>query len=303
MDSASDERLALRTVLLTSITMVAFASNSLLCRLALQHASIDAASFSSIRLVSGAVTLAVIARAGSGGTPPARADWPAAAMLFVYVAFFSFAYLTLSAGTGALILFGAVQLTMLGAGLRAGERFEPLGWLGFVLALGGLVYLVSPGVTAPTPLGAALMAVAGVAWGVYSLRGRGQANPLAATAGNFLRAAPMALALSALLHSRAHASPAGIALALASGAVTSGIGYVIWYAALKGLSAIRAAAVQLSVPPVAAFSAVLFLGELLTPRLATASAAILGGIALVLASRTQRRRAAAPLDPGQTTKP
>ncbi|CAJ0820418.1 hypothetical protein LMG18101_04274 [Ralstonia flaminis] len=293
MDTTSDGQLALRTVVLTSITMVAFASNSLLCRLALQHASIDAASFSSIRLVSGALMLAILARFNAGRAPKARTDWTAAAMLFTYVAFFSFAYLTLSAGTGALILFGAVQLTMLGAGLRAGERFEPLGWAGFALALGGLIYLVSPGVTAPTPLGAALMTVAGVAWGVYSLRGRGLDNPLGATAGNFLRAAPMALALSAVLVSRAHASPVGIALALASGAVTSGIGYVIWYAALKGLSAIRAAAVQLSVPPIAAFGAVLFLAEPLTPRLAAASAAILGGIALVLASRTQRKRAEA----------
>ena len=290
MDQTNDAHPALRTVLLTCITMVAFASNSLLCRLALQHAAIDAASFSSIRLVSGAVVLAVLARAGAGRAPLARVDWAAATMLFVYVVFFSFAYLTLSAGTGALILFGAVQLTMLAAGLRAGERFEALGWAGFALAAGGLVYLVSPGVTAPTPLGAALMTVAGIAWGVYSLRGRGLDNPLAATAGNFLRAAPMALALSLLLYGRAHASPAGILLALASGALTSGIGYVIWYAALKGLSAIRAAAVQLSVPPIAAFAAVLFLGEPLTPRLAAASAAILGGIALVLASRTQRKR-------------
>ncbi|MGM3274296.1 DMT family transporter [Ralstonia sp. 24A2] len=293
MDQANDSRLTLRTVLLTSVTMVAFASNSLLCRLALQHAAIDAASFSSIRLVSGAITLAILVRIGARRAPPARVDWAAAAMLFAYVAFFSFAYLTLSAGTGALILFGAVQLTMLGAGLRAGERFEPLGWAGFALALGGLVYLVSPGVTAPTPLGAALMTVAGVAWGVYSLRGRGLGNPLGATAGNFLRAAPMALALSAMLASRAHVSPGGIVLALTSGAITSGIGYVIWYAALKGLSAIRAAAVQLSVPPIAAFGAVLFLAEPLTPRLVTASAAILGGIALVLASRTQRKRAEA----------
>jgi len=293
MDQTNEGHPALRTVLLTSITMVAFASNSLLCRLALQHAAIDAASFSSIRLVSGAVVLAVLARASAGRAPPARADWAAATMLFLYVAFFSFAYLTLSAGTGALILSGAVQLTMLAAGLRAGERFETLGWAGFALAAGGLVYLVSPGVTAPTPLGAALMTVAGVAWGVYSLRGRGLDNPLAATAGNFLRAAPMALALSLLLYDRTHASPAGILLALASGALTSGIGYVIWYAALKGLSAIRAAAVQLSVPPIAAFGAVLFLAEPLTPRLAAASAAILGGIALVLASRTQRKRAEA----------
>ena len=290
MDTTSDGQLALRTVLLTSIAMVAFASNSLLCRLALQHAAIDAASFSSIRLVSGAVVLAILARAGARRAPPARVDWAAATMLFAYVAFFSFAYLTLSAGTGALILFGAVQITMLGAGLAAGARFEPLGWVGFALALGGLVYLVSPGVTAPTPLGAALMSVAGVAWGVYSLRGRGLDNPLGATAGNFLRAAPMALALSAVLASRAHVRPSGIVLALASGAITSGIGYVIWYAALKGLSAIRAAAVQLAVPPIAAFGAVLFLAEPLTSRLATASAAILGGIALVLASRTQRKR-------------
>lgn len=293
MDQTNVGHPGLRTVLLTSITMVAFASNSLLCRLALQHAAIDAASFSSIRLVSGAVVLAVLARAGAGRAPLARVDWAAATMLFVYVVFFSFAYLTLSAGTGALILFGAVQLTMLAAGLRAGERFEALGWAGFALAAGGLVYLVSPGVTAPTPLGAALMTVAGVAWGVYSLRGRGLDNPLAATAGNFLRAAPMALALSMLLYDRAHASPAGILLALASGALTSAIGYVIWYAALKGLSAIRAAAVQLSVPPIAAFGAVLFLAEPLTPRLAAASAAILGGIALVLASRTQRKPAEA----------
>ncbi|SFQ14323.1 DMT family transporter [Ralstonia sp. NFACC01] len=290
MDQTNDGHPALRTVLLTSITMVAFASNSLLCRLALQHAAIDAASFSSIRLVSGAVVLAVLARASAGRAAPARVDWAAATMLFLYVAFFSFAYLTLSAGTGALILFGAVQLTMLAAGLRAGERFDALGWAGFALAAGGLVYLVSPGVTAPTPLGAALMTVAGVAWGVYSLRGRGLDNPLAATASNFLRAAPMALALSLLLYGRAHASPAGILLALAAGALTSGIGYVLWYAALKGLSAIRAAAVQLSVPPIAAFGAVLFLAEPLTPRLAAASAAILGGIALVLASRTQRKR-------------
>ena len=293
MDQTNVGHPGLRTVLLTSITMVAFASNSLLCRLALQHAAIDAASFSSIRLVSGAVVLAVLARAGAGRAPLARVDWAAATMLFVYVVFFSFAYLTLSAGTGALILFGAVQLTMLAAGLRAGERFEALGWAGFALAAGGLVYLVSPGVTAPTPLGAALMTVAGIAWGMYSLRGRGLDNPLAATAGNFLRAAPMALALSMLLYDRAHASPAGILLALASGALTSAIGYVIWYAALKGLSAIRAAAVQLSVPPIAAFGAVLFLAEPLTPRLAVASAAILGGIALGLASRTQRKPAEA----------
>ncbi|WP_321876842.1 DMT family transporter [Paraburkholderia bannensis] len=284
---------ATRTVLLTSAAMVAFASNSLLCRLALQHASIDAASFASIRLVSGAVMLGVLARLGANRAQQAKADWLAATMLFAYVAFFSFAYLSVSAATGALILFGAVQLTMFAAGLRAGEQFAPLAWLGLALALAGLLYLVSPGVTAPTPLGAALMSAAGVAWGVYSLRGRGVANPLAATAANFLRAAPMALLLSLLLslllHDRFHAAPAGIALAIASGAVTSGIGYVIWYAALKGLSAMRAATVQLSVPPIAAFGAALLLSEDISMRLVTASVAILGGIALALARRTQNK--------------
>jgi len=181
---------------------------------------------------------------------------------------------------------------MFGAGLRAGERFAPAAWFGFVLAVGGLVWLMLPGITAPAPLGAALMASAGVAWGVYSLRGRGSADPLGATARNFLRAAPMALVLNAALLARAHATPAGILLALASGALTSGIGYVIWYAALNGLSAMRAATVQLSVPPIAAFGGVLLLSEAITPRLAIASAATLGGVALVLASRTRGARAA-----------
>lgn len=289
---------AARTVLLTSATMVAFASNSLLCRLALQHASIDAASFSSIRLVSGAVMLMVLTRSGTARAPRTSADWIAATMLFLYVTFFSFAYLTVSASTGALILFGAVQLTMFGAGLHAGEQFAPRAWLGLALALAGLIYLVSPGITAPTPLGALLMSAAGVSWGVYSLRGRGVANPLAATAGNFLRAAPMALVLSLLFHNRFHAAPAGIALAITSGAVTSGIGYVLWYAALKGLSAMRAATVQLSVPPIAAFAAVPLLSEVITLRLVVASAAILGGIAMALVSRTQSKSATALSDQG-----
>jgi drug/metabolite transporter (DMT)-like permease len=281
---------ATRTVLFTCVAMVAFASNSLLCRLALQHASIDAASFASIRLVCGAVMLSVLARLGSRRETHAqkpKADWLAATMLFAYVAFFSFAYLSVSAATGALILFGAVQLTMFAAGLRAGEQFAPLAWLGLALAFAGLLYLVSPGLAAPQPLGAVLMSAAGVAWGVYSLRGRGVADPLAATAANFLRAAPMAFVLSLLLHSRFHAAPVGIVLAMASGALTSGIGYVIWYAALKGLSAMRAATVQLSVPPIAAFGAVAFLSEAVSMRLLCASIAILGGIALALAGRMQ----------------
>ncbi|SDJ28846.1 DMT family transporter [Variovorax sp. OV700] len=280
----------LQTVALTAAAMVAFAANSLLCRLALQHQGIDPASFGSIRLVSGALTLALVVRLRARPPSPARVDWLAAAMLFGYVAFFSFAYLSLPAGTGALILFGAVQLTMLGAGLGSGERFGPLAWLGFVLAAGGLVYLVLPGVAAPPLLGAVLMAIAGVAWGVYSLRGRGVADPLAATARNFLRAVPLALALSLVFVARAHADVTGIALAVASGAVTSGLGYVIWYAALARLSAMQAATVQLSVPLLAAIGGVLLLSEAITPRLAAASVAILGGIAIVLSQKSRNAR-------------
>ena len=280
----------LRTIALTTAAMLAFAANSLLCRLALQQGGIDPASFASIRLVSGAITLAAIVRFRTARSSPGHADWLAAAMLFAYVALFSFAYLTLPAGTGALILFGAVQLTMFIVGLRSGEMFGAIAWLGLALAVAGLVYLLSPGVAAPPFLGAASMALAGVAWGVYSLRGRGVPDPLAATAGNFARAAPLALVLSLLSVANAYANAAGVVLAIASGALTSGLGYVIWYAALSKLSAMRAATVQLSVPLIAAFGGVAFLSEAITPRLAAASVAILGGIALVLASRQKKPR-------------
>ncbi|MCA8044990.1 DMT family transporter [Burkholderia arboris] len=290
---ASNLRPGMRVAALTSVAMLAFASNSLLCRLALQAERIDAASFGSVRLVSGALMLALVARAGAR-RPAQPADWPAAAMLFAYVVCFSFAYLTVSAATGALILFGAVQLTMFAAGWRGGERFAPLGWAGFGAALAGLLYLVSPGLAAPTPSGAALMTVAGIAWGIYSIRGRRTTDPVAATAGNFMRAAPLALALSVVLAARIHLTPAGIVLAVLSGALTSGIGYVIWYAALRYLTAMRAAAVQLSVPPIAACGAVLFLSEQPTWRLALSSAAILGGVAAVLASRARRAGVAPP---------
>lgn len=293
MHESSGDVPTTQTILVTAAAMVAFAANSLLCRLALQQEHIDPVSFGSIRLVSGAVTLAIIVRLGAEPSPRRHTDWRAAAMLLAYVTFFSFAYLTLSAGTGALILFGAVQLTMFGAGLRAGERFGPVASLGLALAIAGLVYLVSPGIAAPPLHGAVLMAIAGVAWGVYSLRGRGVADPLAATAGNFARAAPLALVLSVLFVANAHADTAGIALAVASGALTSGIGYVIWYAALRRLSAMRAATVQLSVPLIAAFGGVVFLSESITPRLAAASVAILGGIAMVLLSRSRAPRRSA----------
>lgn len=282
-----------RTIALTALAMLAFAANSLLCRLALQQQSIDAASFGSVRLVSGALVLWAIVRWRRGPTTNTRSDWLAATMLWAYVAAFSFAYLTLPAGSGALILFGAVQLTMFAAGLSKGERFTPLAWGGFVLAVGGLLYLVSPGLVAPPLLGTLLMAAAGIAWGVYSLRGRGAGEPVAATAGNFIRAAPLALIVSVLSFvfiGAPHANTSGLVLAVASGALTSGLGYVIWYAALPHLSSLRAATVQLSVPPLAALGGAWWLSEALTPRLILSSAAILGGIALVLFSRA----AAAP---------
>ena len=278
-----------RTVLLTALAMVAFAANSILCRLALHDPTIDAASFGTIRLLSGAVALAFIARLMPGaGASASRPDWWAAAMLFLYVACFSFAYLYLAAGTGALILFGAVQLTMFVAGMRSGERFRPLAWAGFAMAVGGLVFLLAPGVTAPSPVGGALMTVAGIAWGLYSLRGRGVANPLRATAANFARAVPFALAVSAVWATDFRVSAVGITLAAASGAITSGIGYVIWYAALRGLTALGAATVQLSVPVIAAIGGTLLISESITLRLVVASAATLGGVALVLGQKRTR---------------
>jgi drug/metabolite transporter (DMT)-like permease len=281
---------ALRAAGLTSVAMLAFAANSLLCRLALQHDRIDPASFGAVRLVAGALVLACVVRMGRR---PQGEDggWRSAALLFAYVALFSFAYVSLAAGTGALILFGAVQLTMLGVGLLRGERFAPAGWLGLALAMAGLAVLLLPGAAAPSPGGAVLMAGAGVAWGGYSLRGRGAADPLAATAAGFLRAAPLGILLALAFTSRLHADARGVGLAVVSGALTSGLGYVVWYAALRRLTALRAAAVQLSVPLVAALGGVLLLGEAFTLRLGLAALAILGGIGLVLGSRAAGGRA------------
>jgi drug/metabolite transporter (DMT)-like permease len=284
-----------RTIALTVLAMIAFAANSLLCRAALGERAIDAASFTSVRLVSGALMLWLIVRFVRSDRARVQGDWVAAAMLFLYAIAFSFAYLSLTAGTGALILFGLVQLTMFVVGLRGGERFTIVSWTGFAVAVIGVAYLVSPGVAAPSPLGAVLMALAGVAWGVYTLRGRGVPNPLYATAGNFLRSVPFALLVSVLLAGEVRGSWPGVMLAAASGAVTSAIGYVIWYAALRGLNATRAATVQLSVPAIAALGGALLLSEPVTARLLFSSLAILGGIALVLAQRSAKQAAPATI--------
>ena len=271
---------AAKVALLTLVAMLAFAANSLLCRLALGQQLIDAASFTAVRMISGAVMLGIIIvpRWLAGGR--SRVDWRSAVMLFTYMAFFSFAYLSLSAGTGALILFGAVQLTMFIAALRGGETFPLASWFGLMLAVAGLVYLVSPGLTAPDPKGALLMAIAGLSWGFYSLLGKGVADPLEATANNFIYSVPLVVAVGLWFAGSMHTSPYGIVLAAVSGAVTSGLGYVVWYSALRGLTATRAATVQLSVPVIAAFGGVL--------RLAVATVATLGGIWIVLAQRATR---------------
>lgn len=280
--------MAASTVLLTALAMLAFAANSLLCRLALRHELIDAASFTTVRVISGAVILSLLAwpRWRARGRP--SVDWRSAASLFTYMAFFSFAYLSLSAGTGALILFGAVQLTMFVVALRAGEPFPKLSWIGLTLAILGLVYLVSPGVTAPDPLGAILMAIAGIAWGFYSLLGRGVADPLAATANNFIYSVPLVIAVSLVFMGDFNGSARGVLLAVASGAIASGLGYAIWYAALRGLKATSAATAQLSVPVIAAFGGVILLSEEITLRLVLASVATLGGVAIVLTRRAAR---------------
>lgn len=275
---------------LTLLAMVAFAANSLLCRLALGEGLIDAASFTMVRMVSGALTLFLFVLPHWRSAGRAQADWRSAAFLFAYMACFSFAYLSLSAGTGALLLFGAVQLTMFVAALREGEHFAAASWAGLALAVSGLVYLVAPGLTAPNPVSAALMVFAGIAWGLYSLLGRTVRDPLEATAGSFILAVPPVLTVSLLFLGDLHISRDGLLLAVLSGAVASGLGYVVWFAALKGLTASRAATVQLSVPVIAAAGGVMLLAEPVTLRLVLASAATLGGIAIVLAQKTRRRR-------------
>jgi len=268
--------------------MVAFASNSILNRLALGQESIDAVSYTTVRLTAGAVTLWLISflQRNDGG-PKVRGSWISAAMLFIYATTFSLAYLSLSAGTGALILFGTVQVTMILVALRSGERPQLLEWLGVLLALGGLVYLVMPGLKAPSLLGSALMILAGIAWGVYSLRGRGTGSPLADTAGNFIRAVPLIVLVRLVTLNGVQLSQSGILLAILSGAVASGVGYVIWYAALRGLTATRAAIVQLCVPVLAAWGGVAFLAENISLRLILAGAFILGGIALAITGRSK----------------
>ncbi len=276
----------LKTFWLTSITLIAFAANSLLTRMALGTGALDAASFVLIRLGSGAVMLLLLTSyTHKKLTLKVKGEWLAALMLFVYALTFSFAYLQLDTGTGALLLFGAVQVTMILLGLRQGEKPHPSEWIGLLAALTGLVYLVLPGLAAPPLLGSGLMAIAGIAWGIYSLLGKSSKNPIENTTANFLRSVPFAIGVSLVALPQLNLSTRGILLAIASGAITSGLGYALWYQALKGLSATQAAIVQLVVPILAALGGIIFLEEVFSLRLGIASLLILGGIAIAVVGR------------------
>jgi drug/metabolite transporter (DMT)-like permease len=272
---------------LAVLALVAFAANSVLARLALGSGRIDPASFTAIRLAAGALALwLLVSRQPAPAVPTSRSSrWTGAALLFLYAAPFSFAYLSLPTGTGALVLFGAVQLTMIGAALRGGERPGPREWIGLLVALAGLVYLNLPGIGAPEPIGVVLMALAGVAWGLYSLRGRTGGPPLRRTAESFIFAMPFGIVLAAIARSQAHLSTAGVLCAVASGALASGGGYAAWYAVLPSLSATRAGTIQLAVPVIAALAGTAILGERIPLRLIVSGVAILGGVALAISVR------------------
>ena len=292
----------MRVFLYTTFALIAFAFNSILCRLALLGDEADAAAFTGVRLVSGAVALVVIwylvarvtdARAKNtlpNGRVSALGSWASAFFLFAYAVCFSFAYLGLTAGTGALILFGSVQMSMVAAAIFKGERPSALESLGLVIAVSGLVYLVLPGLASPPLTSSLLMAAAGMSWAAYTMRGKGSVDPLADTTGNFVRSLPLAAIIAVIYLPNLHLTPNGWLLAIISGAITSGVGYTIWYSVVKHHTTTRAAVLQLSVPIIAAAIGIVFLGEIATATLFIAAAMILGGIGLTIFGRNAEAR-------------
>ena len=275
-----------KIIILTGLALIAFAANSVLCRLALGERTIDASSFTVIRLLSGAMVLLAIISIKSNKTDSfTKGSWSAGLLLFLYAIAFSFAYITLDTGTGALILFGSVQITMILLSLISGDRLHITEWAGVTIAFIGFVYLILPGVTTPSAIGFLLMIVAGIAWGIYTLKGRSSDDPLMDTAYNFLRTLPLVIILAIITVKNAHYSYQGVLLAVLSGGITSGIGYAIWYIALGGLSATQAAVVQLLVPVIAAFGGIIFVSEAVTIRLTVSATMILGGILMVVLGR------------------
>ena len=276
----------LKTIILTGLALIAFAANSVLCRLALGNNAIDASSFTIIRLLSGTIILLIIiALTRNDNAVSTKGSWTASFMLFVYAITFSFAYISLDTATGALILFGSVQITMILISLFSGTRLHFTEWIGVAIAFTGFVYLILPGVSTPSITGLFLMTLAGVAWGIYTLKGRNSKNPLMDTAYNFLRTTPLVILLTIIAINNANYSSEGILLALLSGSITSGVGYTIWYIALGGLSSTQAAVLQLSVPVIAAFGGVIFVSELITFRLSVSASMVLGGILIVVLGR------------------
>lgn len=282
-----------KTSLLTILALIAFASNSVLCRMALGDQSIDAASFTGIRLFSGSLTLLLLVflsfKPNKRNRELQKGSWISGALLFLYAACFSYAYISLETGTGALIVFTSVQITMITYAIIHGRQLSSTEWIGMILAFGGFIYLVSPGVSAPSLEGFILMTVSGFGWGMYSVRGKLTVNPLEDTAFNFVRSLPFVLLLLALGFNEIKISNKGMILALTSGALTSGIGYTIWYMALKGMNNVQASVVQLLVPAFAALGGVLVLSEKLSLRLILSSLIILGGIFLVITARRRNR--------------
>jgi drug/metabolite transporter (DMT)-like permease len=275
-----------KTLIFTSLALIAFAANSVLCRLALGDKTIDASSFTAIRLLSGAIVLLLITGISSNkSNATTKGSWSASLMLFLYAITFSFAYITLDTGTGALILFGSVQITMILLSLISGNRLHIIEWTGITISFSGFVYLILPGVSTPSTTGFLLMTTAGIAWGIYTLKGRGSINPLMDTAYNFFRTIPLVIILAIVTLQNAQYSFEGIVLAVLSGGIASGIGYAIWYVALGGLSSTQAAVVQLLVPVIAAFGGVIFVSEVVTLRLTISATMILGGILMVVLGR------------------
>jgi drug/metabolite transporter (DMT)-like permease len=275
-----------KTTIYTILALMAFAANSVICRLALKDGAIDPGMFTSIRLSSGAIVLILLVfMSKERRQEKSKGSWISAGMLFLYAAAFSYAYVSLETGIGALIIFGVVQITMITSSFISGYRMNGLEWLGIFLALGGFLYLLLPGASAPSLSGFILMTLSGIGWGIYSLRGKNSKHPLVDTAYNFLRALPFLILLFYFLAQESNYSTKGILLALLSGIVTSGIGYTIWYAALKGLNSIQASIVQLLVPVLATIGGVIFVGELISFRLMAASLMILGGILLLIIKR------------------
>jgi len=283
MVSKMNRKSLIKTFILTSMALIAFAANSVLCRLALGSGAIDASSFTVVRLLSGSIVLLVIIGVTrKSSTQSAKGSWAASFMLFLYAVTFSYAYISLDTGTGALILFASVQITMILLSLISGTRLHFIEWIGVTVAFAGFVYLILPGVTTPSIMGFLLMTIAGIAWGIYTLKGRGSNAPLLDTAYNFFRTTPLVLILVISTISKANYSFEGILLAVISGGITSGIGYTIWYIALGGLSSTQAAVLQLSVPVIAAFGGVIFVSETITFRLAISATFVLGGILMVV---------------------